>query len=116
MSNNNPPFYVGQEVVCVDDRFNSDEYEIEIPKKGKNYHIRTIEYFEHGWYCRLEEIINPVCLYETGFVECVFSVTAFRPLQRHPVVEIAEELKDSEEWVRERTHEGVDEKVKEIAQ
>ena len=94
MSNNNPPFYVGQEVVCVDDgplpgRILNMKVK-KLLKKGKIYVVDGIEMPRIAWNVKLPT----VTLHEVqGYSFCC---SRFRPIQRHPNAEVAEELKNIE--------------------
>lgn len=77
-------FHVGQMVVCVDaapegERLFKD-FEIR-PVKGCVYTIRALESVETDVICLLEEIVNPILLYEDGADEMLFRVSRFRPVR-----------------------------------
>ena len=103
MSNNNPPFYIGQEVVCVDDKIRSGNSNFGWPlKNGNFYTVLDIMQSCCSW---LIDIGAPATTYLNECHICkkdilkpkpVFFLASdrFRPIQRHPNAEVAEELKN----------------------
>jgi hypothetical protein len=78
-------FYVGQRVVCINDRYKAESGNIR-PVKGCVYTIRNIDLRRPG--CedpvglRFEEIVNPLKNYsEIGWDETSFSRFRFRPVK-----------------------------------
>lgn len=83
MSNNNPPFSIGQKVVCVYDftfRGRRDDGLITNPKNGKVYTVRGCLYEGGYWGITVEEIVNPqLPFYFGGFSEVAFDARGFAP-------------------------------------
>lgn len=96
MKNNNPPFYVGQRVVCIRQLRSEHRKEKEpTPKKGKRYTIRDCEYNGVKWGVRLAEIINPPIEYLEGTIELLYVAHAFAPIREvrdHKRIAVPEEL------------------------
>ena len=80
-------FHIGQQVVCISDRFSSRPYWRStvrtFPRLGAIYTIRGIctEAGLVGLY--LDEIINPLALFACGYDEPAFNRNNFRPLQEN---------------------------------
>ena len=75
-------FFIGQQVVCIDDNFAPARRLFKLPVKGQIYTIRGFM-DEDGddlavW---LEEIVNNPAHFRDGFGECSFYVWRFRPLK-----------------------------------
>ena len=85
MSNTNPPFYPGQEVVCVDDRPHDNTGD-KLLVKNKPYVVFRTQKGEKGF---------GVCVTPDD-QELIWLASRFRPIQRHPNAEVAEELKNIE--------------------
>lgn len=86
-------FLVGQQVVCVDDKFKMGGYGHEIhPKEKSVYTIRHIgehpdPKFKDSPSCLLEEIVNPECNYSCGDgivrkYEPFFALRRFKPCKK----------------------------------
>lgn len=79
-------FRVGQKVVCVDDEFHGDFFDVPcLPVKGLVYTIRSIEVMtgsdgEQSPIIRLVEVINPAMPWTIGDVEIGFVPRRFRPV------------------------------------
>ena len=97
MSNNNPPFYVGQEVVAIS---TSTQRTI---IKGTHYYVHGVMQFKCGCWGVSVGLKSSSCL--SGCEDHGLAKTAmfndgkayhywkyFRPIKRHPNAEIAEEL------------------------
>ena len=95
MSNNNPPFYPGQEVVRIRKTPTCFNREI-APQKGRTYTIRSLSFLRGEWWVYLNEIVNTPRHYFEGYMEVMWRASSFRPIQRHPNAEVAEELKNIE--------------------
>jgi hypothetical protein len=77
-------FYIGQRVVCVDDRQRNGYGDEIMPVVNRSYTVRDHEVI-NGTYCiRLVEIVNTIRLYthngDIRPVEPAFSAATFRPL------------------------------------
>lgn len=78
-------FAPGDEVVCINGRFNCNPQET-APKLGEHYIVRDV--IGDGYYAdghdglRLREIVNPP-IYPNA--ECTFDATKFRPVRRESV-------------------------------
>jgi hypothetical protein len=77
---------VGQQVVCVNEKFSDDKYwrqtVREFPKLHSVYTIREIH--DAGdliGYC-FYEIKNPIALFSGGYFEPAFNVKNFRPVKK----------------------------------
>jgi len=96
MKNNYPPFYVGQEVICIEN-FLPDIDSIRFPHKGETLTVRTISYEDGDWVLRFEEIINPEKYYTavSRLDEAVFIAQKFRaklpPMQEITYTKILEQ-------------------------
>jgi hypothetical protein len=88
-------FQVGQQVVCVNEKFSDDKYwrqtVREFPKLRSVYTIREIR--DGGnlvGFC-FYEIKNPIALFAAGYLEPAFNVKNFRPVKKTSI-EIFEKL------------------------
>jgi len=81
---NLPPFYIGQEVVCIK-KFRIDDPNIKYPIKKSKYRVRTIEMCEtYGlWVIRVCEIKNPILGYREGNLEARFATSWFKAIQEN---------------------------------
>jgi hypothetical protein len=71
-------FYVGQRVVCVDDRPLRGCRFSTVPKLGVKYTIRDLR-AEFG--VQVVEIVNTPRLYREGFMEAWYNPRRFRPIE-----------------------------------
>lgn len=88
-------FRVGQQVVCVNDKFSDDKYwrrmVREFPKLRSVYTVREIR--DAGGlvgFC-FYEFQNPIALFSGGYFEPAFNVKNFRPVKKTSI-EIFEKL------------------------
>lgn len=88
-------FQVGQQVVCVNEKFSDDKYwrqtVREFPKLRSVYTVREIR--DGGdlvGFC-FYEIKNPVALFAAGHFEPAFNVKNFRPVKKASI-EIFEKM------------------------
>lgn len=81
-------FKIGQEVICIRSlvrKLGMGYGHEKLPLAGVMYHIRDIGAGLHlgrpeGLAVRLEEIVNPITLYQGGEFEPAFDVNRFRPI------------------------------------
>lgn len=73
-------FYVGQKVVCVEDRYFSSCKGEMIPKKGEVLTVRSVSLERGILALRFVEIVNAPVEYADGYIECKFFSERFRPL------------------------------------
>ena len=75
---------VGQEVICINDRFSPVQIEIipNRPLEGKMYTIRDIFTTRNGRAIQVEEINNPLLDHPSGMgkFEPSFAIDRFRPI------------------------------------
>jgi hypothetical protein len=88
-------FRVGQQVVCVNDKFSDDKYwrrtVLEFPKLRSVYTVREIcDAGDLVGFC-FHEIKNPIVLFTGGYFEPAFNVKNFRPVKKTSI-EIFEKL------------------------
>lgn len=72
---------VGEKIVCIFDGWVAKNGET-VPQKGSVYTIENIEIYKPDGTIGFElvEIVNAPRQYDTGFGECNFAATGFRPL------------------------------------
>jgi len=80
---------IGSLVELIDDNgFSSRGKREKLPVKGKIYTVRWVgKCLEGNDSLRLEEIVNQITEYRSGYTECSFKVYRFRELQ--PPMEIS---------------------------
>ena len=88
-------FRVGQQVVCVNDKFSDDKYwrrtVLAFPKLRSVYTVREIrDAGDLVGFCFCE-IKNPIALFTGGYFEPAFNVKNFRPVKKTSI-EILEKL------------------------
>ena len=90
-------FYVGQPVICVNDRWGATavrcyvENGLTFPFKNRLYHVRSYLFYRArgGWMITLEEIANPVVTYDFGLrCEAGFMERRFEPRTEGQVQDI----------------------------
>lgn len=96
-------FYVGQEVVCIDDnwwdRDGVPPQTYSLPQKDRVYHVRAVINREdgEGTYLLLEEIVNPE---DEEYTETEFHSDYFRPIKKTDISIFTDILKQVEEKVK----------------
>lgn len=75
-------FSIGQQVVCIEDKYWRAHCGETTPVKGRIYTIREIEVHKEGVGLRFEEIVNAPFQYSDGLKECAFWRHAFRPVRK----------------------------------
>ncbi len=86
-------FQKGDMVTCVrGDRWQSDVSEcVALPETGGVYTVRTVALGHDGEeYLRLEELVNPPCIYPGGLSEAQFWGCRFRKIRKPDISALRE--------------------------
>lgn len=85
-------FKVGQKVVCVEDKPNSNTIVPNRPVKGEIYTIRAIRTNFNIYGVLLVEVVNPLQEFMEGLYEGAFDPSRFRPVDTTYGEQLCEEL------------------------